>query len=238
MNKIRELLKQRTREVIAFIVIFAVYNMLVWVIPFKRTGIFAISYVFALISILAFAACYYVAFIRTKTLKGKFLSLPILRIGKRYFIAQLFLSTLFMILTSFLAIDKWVVIVPCVLILAVAIVKTIFIDIARDKMEDIAIKEKVNTSFIRTLHVEIDALANRVSLEPLKEKLSKLSEAVRFSDPVSNATLSEVETKMQDVFAVIKSAVHAGQNDVEPQIDELNNLLLERNKLNRISKPM
>ena len=230
--------KKRIRELIVIAVIFAVYNMLVFVMPFKRTDIFAISYVFALISILAFAACYFIAFGKPTTLKSKFLSFPIFKIGRIYLTVQLSLSTLFMILTSFIPIYRWIVIVPCVIILSIAIVKVVLIDVARGKMEDIAVKQEINTAFIRTLHVDLETLVSRVSTEPLKSLLSKLSESVRFSDPVSNEKLSEIELKMTEVFSEVKVDIQAGRHDVETQIDELNHLLVERNKLCRISKPM
>jgi hypothetical protein len=133
---------------------------------------------------------------------------------------------------------RWIAIVPCVLMLAAVIIKSITIDVAKEKIENIAVRQEVNTSFIRTLRVDLESLSNRVLKDSLKIKLSKLSEAVRFSDPVSNAALSEIETKMKDVFAGIKSGISSGRDDIEPQIDELNNLLLERNKMCRISKPM
>jgi len=230
--------KKRIKELVVFGIIFAIYNMLVWVIPFKRTGVFVIMYIFALISIICFAASYFIAFDRSKTLKSKFLSFPIFRIGLIYMAVQLSVSTVFMILSSFIPIYGWIALIPCVLILTFVIIKTVTIDIAREKIEDIAIQEKANTFFIRTLHVGLDALSNRVSEETLKLKLSRLSEAVRYSDPVSNNALSEIEARMQTVFGEIKSAIYAGRLDVEPQVDELNNLLLERNMMCKITKLM
>jgi hypothetical protein len=211
--------------------------MLVWVIPFKKTGTFAIAYVFAIISIFAFAASYFFAFDKTKTLKSKFLSFPIFRIGFYYLVVQLSLSTLFMILTSFMNVHRWVAITPCVLVLAFAIIKTMTIDIARDKMEDIAIKQEINTSFVRTLQIDLETLSERAKDAGLKERLSKLAESVRFSDPVSNAAVAETEEKMTVVFDSLKTTVYSGRVDVDVQIDELTNLLSERNKKCRISKP-
>jgi len=235
---IRNIFEKRIKELIVFIVLFVVYNMMVFVIPFKKTDIFAIVYVFALISIIAFAVSYFFAFDTAKTLKSKFLSFPIFQVGSIYVVTQLSLSTVFMILTSFITIYRWIAIAPCVLILAAAIIKTMTIEVARDKMENIAIKQKINTSFIRSLQVGLEALSERVSDEMLKLKLADLSEAVKYSDPVSNNALSEIESKMETIFSQIKAAIYAGQDDVESQIDELNNLLTERNKMCINSKPM
>jgi len=232
------MLKKRARELIVLMVILAVYNILVFVIPFKKTGIFAISYVFAIIAIIAFAACYFIAFDRSKTLKSKFLNIPIFQVGFIYLAAQLFLSTLFMAWASFFAVNSRVAIGSCALLLAIAIVKTITIDIAREKMENIAFKQEINTSFIRSLHVDLDDLASRAATEPLRSSLVKLSEAVRFSDPVSSDALSGIEEKMKAIFDEVSEAVREGQNDVEAQIDELGNLLQQRNKMCKISKPM
>lgn len=228
--------KKRIREIIIFAVIFIVYNVLAFVIPFKKNAVFAVAYIFALISVIAFAANYIFAFEKAKTLKSKFLSYPIFRIGLLYLISQLILSTLLMVLTSFINIYVWIAIVPCILILAIAIIKTFTLDMAREKIENIAIKEEINTSFIGSLQIDIKTLSNRASNENIKTKLLKLSEAVKYSDPVSNEVLAEIESNIKIAFDELKTNINAGSNDVEPLVNELNNLLSERNDKCKIYK--
>ena len=230
--------KKRIRELILIGIIIAVYNLLVFVIPFKRTNIFAISYVFVLIAIFALAASYIVAFAKAKSIKNIFLGLPITKVGLLYFKVQLVLSTVFMILSTFIPIriSSWIAIVPFVLILAFATKKATVIDAARGKIEEIGERHEANVTFIRTLRADLESLSERISEGTLKLKLSKLSDAVKYSDPVSNDTLAEVESRMTVVLNEIKSAVYADNNDIEPLVDEFNNLLIERNKKCKTSK--
>ncbi|MCL1794840.1 MAG: hypothetical protein FWG34_13350 [Oscillospiraceae bacterium] len=229
--------KKTIREVIISFVTFIAYSALVFAIPFKRNAVFAFMYIFALISFGVFEAGYKIAFDKAKTLKAKFLSFPIFRVGCFYLAAQLTVSTLFMVLTSFIDIYAWIAIAPCILLLAAAIVKILTIDMAKEKIENIAIKEETETSFMRTLRFDLETLSEKVSAPSLKLKISKLSEAAKYSDPVSNDLIAEIETKMTAMLNDIKSAIYAGNNDVGPLVGELGDLLSERNRKCKISKP-
>jgi len=229
-------LKNNIKELIVFSIVFIVYNVLVLVIPFKKGEVFTIAYAFALISIIAFAASYIYAFDMTKALKEKFLSIPVFRVGCIYLATQLVVSTLIMFLTQFLTIYTWIAIVLCVLLLSVAVVTAMIINIASNKMTNIELNKETNTSFIRSLQADVKALSNRALEENIKLKLSKTAESVKYSDPVSNDALAEIEAKMSVTFDKIKSAVNEGNNDVEALINELDNLLSERNAKCRITK--
>lgn len=233
--------KKRIREIIIFAVIFIVYNILVFVIPFKRNAVFAVAYIFTLISVTAFAASYIFAFEKTKTLKSKFLSFPIFRVGLLYLITQFILGILLMALTSFIGIYVWIAVILCILILAFAIIKTMTLDTAREKIENIAVKEEINTSFISSLQIEIKTLTNRVSNESIKNKLFDLYEAARYSDPVSGGGLAEIESDIKIKFEKIKSVINKNEDEDEDVktlilIDEMNGLLTERNEKCKLTK--
>jgi hypothetical protein len=209
---------------------------LVFILPFKKTNIFAIAYAFGVISIIAFVASFFLAFEKAKTIKVKFLSFPIFKVGLIYLVVQISISTILMIISTFFPLYTWIAVVPCVVVLAIVLIKTLTIDLSREKMANISVKQEINTAFIRGLQVNLDALSERVSENSIKLKLSKLSEAVKYSDPVSNIELTEIETRMEVIFNELKSAVYAGRYDIESQINELANLLSERNTKCKMSK--
>jgi hypothetical protein len=222
--------KKRIREIIIFAVVFMAYNVLVFAIPFSRNANFVIAYLFALLSIFALAASYYYSFIKTKSLTNLVFSFPIFHIGLFYAITQIIISTLFMILASFFDFPIWVEVVPCVLLLSAAVIKALAIDIAKDKIVEVQQGNQVNTAFMRSLQIDLEVLASRATNEVVKAKLAKSSEVARYSDPVSNDALAEVEANMQLVFDRIKTGISAGKDDLGFLIDELDNLLSERNK--------
>jgi hypothetical protein len=228
--------KNRIRELIILCIIFATFNMLVFVIPFQKNAVFWIVYAFTILAIAAQSAIFLFAFDKATTLKSKFLGFPIFRLGYWYLFIQLFSCFKYMTLATFINVSVWIVVVQCVLLLAVTAVGILMVDISREKMSSIAIKQEDNTIFMRTLHVDIKALSNRVSEEPIKLKLFELSERVKYSDIISSDALSEVESEIKAAFDEMKTNVRKGQNNIENLIDELDKLLSERNDKCKIAK--
>jgi hypothetical protein len=228
--------KNRTRELIILGVIFLVFNMLVFIIPFLRNSVFWTVYAFTILAIVAQIATFTFAFDKTKTLKSKFLSFPIFRLGYWYLFIQMGLCVKFMILSTFINVKTWIVVVPCVILLGLTLVSILAVDISREKISNIAVRQEDNTIFMRTLYADIKALSNRVSEESVKTKLFELSEKTKYSDYVSNSIVLEVEAEMKATFNEMKSKIRGGQYDIEPLIEELNNLLLERSEKCKVAK--
>lgn len=228
--------KNKLKELIVLSVIFVVYNILVFVIPFKKNAVFFIVYLFTVISVIALAASYIIAFEKAKTLKSKFLGFPIFKIGYMYLIIQLILCFLFMAISSFANIPAWIAVVPCVIILGIAVISIIAVDTARETIVNIGQKQKSDMLFMRLLQADIETLAERASDANIKIKLSESAETVKYSDPVSNERLEDIETKITEVFNEIKSNINTENNNLEFLIVELNNLLSERNKKCKILK--
>ena len=224
--------KRKIKELIIFATIFVAYNTLVFVLPFKKNAIFAISYIFALISIFGFAASYMVAFVKTNSLKDMFLSFPIFRIGVFHMIAQVCSSAIYMLLGTFFKFPVWGAVLSGVIFLSIALIKALTLDIARERIAEVAIKEEQDTAFIKLFQIDLKTLANRTKDENIKTKLLKLVEAVRYSDPVSVDPVRELENNMTNLFEKIK----AGTEDLEAKIDELTTLLTERNAKCKVMK--
>jgi len=220
---------RRIKELIIIATILITYNVLVFVIPFKKNAVFAVSYIFTMIAIFGFAVSYWVAFDKAETLREKFLSFPIFRFGVIYLIVQLCCASFFMKLNIFINIPVWIVVLPYVVILAIAIIKVLIIDIARDRIASVATKEEINTRFITLFQIDIKTLSDRAKDEKVQERLLKFAEMVRFSDPVSIEQVREIEANMAKVFNDMNTLIRNGNNDVDEMINELEILLAERN---------
>ena len=226
----------KKRLLAVIFIAFATFNLLAFVIPFQRNLIFWIAYVFAVIAILSQAFIYKIAFDKADNLTRVFLGYPILRIGKFYLIIQMILSLVLMITTSFVLFPLSIAIVPCVLLLAGFSVSIILSDIAREKIDNIRTGQIVSTEFIKGLRADLQSLIPRVTDNTLKTKLEKLSDAVRFSDPVSSKGLEELENEIGQKFALLKQAVVNGAADGNTLVDELFFLVNERNQKSRTLK--
>jgi|GEM_PF-194876 len=227
---------RRIKELVIFSIIIISYNVLVFVIPFNKDACFYWSYIFAMIAIFGFATCWFYAFDKDTTLRNRFLGFPIFKIGIIYLGLQLLYSTGSMIKTTFYPMPAWIVVVPSMILLAVAITKVLTIDIVRDKLRSISHKQQVDTTFIRMLQIDIDALSERITDEKIKKQVSSLYEKVKFSDPVSNHHLIEIETLIKSKFEEMKSMVYGGNMEIAGNIEKITLLLSERNKKCKMSK--
>ena len=69
--------KNQIRSIVTVVVIFAVYNVLSFVLPFKHTGIFWIGYSFGLVSLIVSLMIFALAFGKDGTAKSRFYGFPI-----------------------------------------------------------------------------------------------------------------------------------------------------------------
>ena len=79
-------------------VVLVVYNVLAFALPFPKTAVFAVSYLFSMIAILAQIYVIRTAFYRGEGVKSKFYGFPIAKVGVIYLAIQLIGGLVFMAL--------------------------------------------------------------------------------------------------------------------------------------------
>ena len=101
----------------------------------------------------------------------------------------------------------------------------------RNEIERVEAKVQKKAFYIRELQADIELLADNESDAAVKAALTQLAEKIRFSDPMSNEQLADLENKISIKAAELKTA----SSKLE-FITELNSLLDERNKKCKILK--
>lgn len=94
-------------------------------------------------------------------------------------------------------------------------------------------EEKVEKKvfYIKSLQVDIEMLANSETDAETKAALTKLAEKIRFSDPMSNEVLADLDTKISEKATELKKSDNKSEI-----IAELDLLLTEWNKKTKILK--
>ena len=125
---------------------------------------------------------------------------------------------------------NWVGIIVCLLVLAFTAIAVITANVAVIIVSNIDVKIKVNTEFIKKLTVEAQNLMSRARAPMLKNLCTKVYEAFRYSDPMSNDALLDIENRIKEEFATFTDAVLSDNLDeTESSGNELINLINERN---------
>lgn len=215
-----------------------VYSAIVFLIPFPHSSniVFIVTWLMGLVSIVAQLFFAKVAF-NNNSLKSKIFGYPIFRVGIIYLLLQMSVTLISFIVGAFVEIPLWIVFVVDLIVLAFAIIGTIFTEAYRDEIEKIDQNAPLTTKFIYDLRVDVKALINRNTNKELETNLNVLLEEVIYSDPVTSDALLEIEDEINRKYIELKEQVlENNYTEALKSINLLINLVQERNLRCKLGK--
>jgi len=213
--------KNSTKGYVILGILFALVSIIAFAVPTAKTATFWIAYVFTAAAFAAQIGIWKTALGKAGTLKSKFLGFPVVHIGIVYAVIQIIAFAVFMFVPT---LPAWSANVVCSVIAGISAVCMISADAGRDEIERVEAKVQKKVFYIRELQADIELLADNESDAAEKTALTKLAEKIRFSDPMSNEQLADLENKISIKVAELKTVA----NKLEI-VNELNLLLDERN---------
>lgn len=222
-------MKKNTKLAYAVLgIVFILFNVIVFAVPTDKTITFWIAYAFTVVAFALQIGIWNAAFKATETLKSKFLGVPIICVGIVYLVLQLIAFAVFMI---FPLIPSWIVVIACALVLGISAICLISADVARDEIN--RVEEKVNQKvfYIRELQADVEMLAEQEQNPEIKTSLTRLAEKIRYSDPMSNIALADLEARIREKVTALRTTDHKLEI-----ITELDLLLAEWNRKAKILK--
>lgn len=209
-------------------IVFALFNVIAFVLPTAKTATFWTAYAFSLVAFALQIPLWKLAFDKKDTLKSKFLGIPIINVGIAYLVLQLIAFAIFMSLPT---LPTWLAVIACSVILAISALCAISGQAGANEIDRVEEKIKVKRAFIQFLQVDIEMLAENEADAETKTSLKKLAEKVRFSDPMSHEMLGELESRISAKVEEMKT-----EADKKALISEIDTLLTERNKKCKLIK--
>lgn len=227
--------KNRVRGYLTLAVIFMVFSIITFVVPFSKTIVFWIAYIFAVIAILYQIYIFKISFFGTEKVKSKLYGFPIARIGVIYLVIQLIISLFEMAFAVLL--PTWVVIVINVIFVAMAIIGCIATDAMRDEIVRQDIQLKKNVSNMRALQSMSATIVGQCSNADLKKIVQSMADEFKYSDPVSSDQTKDIETELQNQMNEIQKAIIDGDDDsVKVLCNKIVGSLAERNRICALNK--
>lgn len=220
--------KNSTKGYVLLGILFALVSIIAFAVPTAKTATFWIAYVFTAAAFAAQIGIWKTALGKEGTLKSKFLGFPIVHIGIVYAIIQVIAFAVFLFAPT---LPTWSAIVVCPIIAGLSAVCMISADAGRNEIERFEAKVQNKVFYVREMQADIELLADNESDAAVKTALTHLAEKIRFSDPMSNEQLADLENKISIKAAELKTA--SSKLEI---ITELNSLLDERNKKCKILK--
>ena len=220
-------------------ILFALFNVICFLTPSEAAGMskyggaFWGEYIFITLAFIGQLICTYFAF-NPDNLQKLFYNIPLIAISYTGLIIMLVVGGLAMAIPN---LPNWVGIIVCLSVLAFTAIAVITAKAAGTIVANIDEKIKTNTAFIKEMTVESQNLMNRAKAPMLKNLCIKVYDALRYSDPMSNENLADIETRIKEEFSTFTDAVLSDNLDLtESSGNELVNLIGERNSKIRMVK--
>ena len=209
---------------------YALFNLIAFLIPANKTEIFWISYCATTIAFISQIIIWKLGFKNGAKIESKFLGIPIIYIGILYLIVTLIAFVVFMIFSGLR---------PWIAIITFAIVTTIFFSClvgamaVRREIKSIDKRISIKTRYIKSVQMEIELLAQQEENKDNKIALTKLAEKIRYSDPISDDSINELE---KTISLMINELKIADADEKIKIIESISFLIDTRNKEVRLLK--
>lgn len=199
---------------ICWAIVLAVFNVVTFVIPVtvninKFTPSFWIAYAFITLVFIGNLICS-LLFFKEENKSKVFLNIPIINLAYSALIVSLIVGAVAMAVPQ---ISYWIGVIVDVLVIAFYAIAIVKASAAADIVNDVEQKVKTQTFFIKSLTVDAGSLMARAKSDEMKAETKKVYEAIRYSDPMSNDALANIENQIQNEFNAFADAVK--NNDID-----------------------
>lgn len=221
--------KKITSLAAVYAIVLVAFCVLFLVIPFPKTGAYWAEFAFSVIAVcVSFMVCY--SSLKKDGLKSKVYGIPILKIGIAYMTVQLIVSFVIAIIGIFATVPLWISIAASVLVLAIFAIGFIGADNARDIITEQENRDVIATKAMKTFRLDTQYIVDSCTDAELKKPLEELAEKFKYSDPVSNEELSDIEASLQREVKSLASLVNTDKESAAKKIGEITVMLANRNR--------
>lgn len=196
---------------------------------------FGIIFAFSLLAILAQIYTVHTVMKSQLSAKDRVYDFPMIRVSILYLLIQLLASVLMVAFSAKIPVIAAIIIE--IVILAIAVIAFYAVKVTQKEIlrQDAQLKKEL--SKMEELQTRINLLISQCEEEQIRAVIQKLSEEVRYSNPISGDISEEIETELDVLFTDIETRALAG--DVENTIElsrRMKGLLRERDRICKYGK--
>jgi hypothetical protein len=212
------------------VILLAMYNIVLFAIAgfADHEAPFWISYVFMLLAFGMAALTFIYLGKSGMILRDWLFGYPIIYHCAIYIAVEMVASVIFMLLEYDV---EWVLpLVIQILLMGVYAVFMLSCFASKTAITQVGDKVEKKTRYIALLQAEVQVLCQKCEDPALKAELQKLAENIRFSDPMSNDALSDLESKLSEVIMACGEALDSGNLTLAAELQQkAAGMLVERN---------
>ncbi|MBE6910979.1 MAG: hypothetical protein E7473_00465 [Ruminococcaceae bacterium] len=224
--------KNDTNVALIFGITLFIFALAFIIIPFPKNATSWISFSFVVVSMAAGFGIIKYAFSGEETLKSKFYGVPIAKIGIVYPCAQIIICVILSAIAAFVELPYWIPVLLSVVLLGAAAIGVIATSAVKVVLEEREAEEREVTKKVKLYNLDISYVVDVCKDMELKKDLTKLAEDFRYSDPVSSEATEEIEQRLTDELADLRTLVEANsKQEAMEEINKISILLSERNRI-------
>jgi len=215
-----------------FVIIAAVYNIVVFSVGGEHAAAFWSAYGFTMFAVVAAAITYALAFKDGKD--AAFLNIPVTIVATAYFFVQLLFGIILMAIPNLSIVFANVAQIIVLAIFLIIVIgglmgKNVTVDSERE------VREK--KFYIKSLSADLERLIEKASDAAHKKALTDLYEVIRYSDPMSHPSLDDLEQKIAAKVSALADNVNGGNVEgIAEKCTEIERLVADRNRKCKILK--
>lgn len=208
-------------------IFFVMYNLAVFLFLKPATSVFWISYGFMVLAFGLQILGMYLSF-KEFSVQAAFFGIPLASFTLYYFFAELFMSFVFMIFQN---INPKIPAFLQLALLAVYAVVAIVSVATRDAAVGIKDDYDKKSKNMKVKAIDIEILRDEAKDPELKKQLGRLAEAIRYSDPMTNDAVADVDGRITLEVMALQTACEDGDLEgAKASCAKLQRLYVERNK--------
>lgn len=220
-------------------ILIALFNIICFIAPEtlegvnKYSGSFWSGLVFINVAFIGQLICAYIA-LKPDNITRLFYNIPMLTISYTGMVVTIIAGVICMAIHN---LPNWVGSIICIFILAFVVIAVICSSTAGEIVSEIDEKVDSETLFIKFLIPDAELLVQKAKDGKTKQICSKVLDAIRYSDPVSNSALADIEGQITVKFYDFSEAVKADSYNILSELgNEILILLADRNKKAKLIK--
>lgn len=221
--------------VIGWLAVLGLFNLIAFIVPGenKYDTLFWVGYGLITATFIGQLICTHFVF-NADSLQKTFYNISLYSLSINALIVMLVAGGLCMAVDG---IPTWLGVIVCAAVLVIYIVAVAKAAVAVDAVAQIDKKIKVKTVFIKMLTADAMTLTSKAAGTEMEAAAHKVYEAIRYSDPMSDDMLANVEQRMSQKFMELSGAVDAKDIAlVNEYADQLVLLANERNNKCKVLK--
>mgnify|MGYP007103946947 CR=1 FL=1 len=214
-------------------ILLALFHLVAFVAPTEKDGVFWVTYGAVMLTLIGNLICAFLAF-KEENRQKLFYHIPLITISYLGLAALILVGG---VCTAVPGVPVWVAIIACALILGVNAICMVSAKAAAGWVAHTDDKIKAQTAFIKSLAIDAETLMAEAESPEIKAELKKACEAIRYSDPISNDSLRNIEAQITEQFAHLSKAVASCDvTAVQKDVAALTGFVAERNRKCRLAK--